>query len=559
MSDKVKIFALGGLDEGGKNMYVVEINDDIFVFEAGLKYPDKNRPGIDFVIPNIDYLKNNRQRIRAYIITHGHDDQFGALPFIYQDAPAPIYASEATIMMLEKFTKNVGSDTKYKTVIVEPSSQITIANRMIQLFQTTHNMMLSFGVAISSDQGYIVYTGDFIVEYNSSNRYKLDLKSLAKIAEKDVLCLMSESLASEKAGYTSPNHRIEPLIEQVFREAKGRIFISLYEQSTYTIEELVSIAALSHRKIVFYDKQSEDYINMFKEHNLSLVDERLIISRDDLLRTRDNETVFLMLGSGEELFDKIIKLGKKENDDKRIILNKEDTFVLACPPPVTLEVIATDALDTLYYSGANIIDLNRHLVGNMHAQEEDLRMILALLKPKYYLPIKGMYRHQIANAKIALHSGLKYTHNNILLIDNGVPVTFLNGTAKIAYSDFDRIINGDVMVDGTGIGDINRGVIEDRQKLSADGVIVMGVGYSKDSRKIVVGPDVQMRGFVYLKDSELLLKTIIKILVEEMETGLSKNVIRPDEIANSIQQKVERYILRETRRRPMIIPLVHEI
>ncbi len=559
MNDVIKFFALGGLDENGKNMYILEINDDIFVFEAGLKYPDKTRPGIDFVIPNFDYLKNNRNRIKAYIISHGHDDQFGALPFIYQEVPAPIYGSEATLMMLDKFTKEVGSQVSYNTVSVQPSSRVNIAGRKFIFFQTTHNAMLSFGVAVDTTQGYIVYTGDFIVEYNASNRYKLDLNSLAKIAEKDVLCLLAESSGAEKVGYTSPGHRLTPKISQVVRDARGRIFISLYEQSSYSVEELVSIALQYKRKIIFYDADTAKYFKAFHDHKLSLIDPRFVVDKDDILRTRDQDVIVLMLGNGEELFEKILRLGTKRNEDKRFILKPSDTFIIASPPPTVLEVIATNALDSLYLSEAEIVNISTTNVGNMHAQEEDLRMMLSLLRPKYYIPVKGLYRHQIANAKIALNSGLNFSHQNILLLDTGVQAIFKDSQARILYSEVDRISHGDLMVDGTGIGDTNRGVIEDRQKLSDDGVIILGVGYSPDLRKIIAGPDVQMRGFVYLRDSELLLKNIIRIFVDSVEKGLQKSQIRPDEIAEEVNKNIERYIFRETRRRPMIIPLIHAL
>lgn len=559
MNDVIKFFALGGLDENGKNMYVLEINEDIFVFEAGLKYPDKTRPGIDFVIPNFEYLKHNRTRIKAYIITHGHDDQFGALPFIYQEIPAPVYGTEATLMMLNKFTKEVGSKVTYETVQVAPSSRMQIAGRKFVFFQTTHNAMLSFGVAVDTTQGYVVYTGDFIVEYNASNRYKLDLNSLAKIAEKDVLCLLSESTGAEKIGYTSPGHRLTPKIQATVRDAKGRIFISLYEQSSYAIEELCALALQHHRKIIFYDKDTESYFNAFHEHNLPLIDPRYIVKSDDLLRARDQDVIIVMLGNGEKIFEKILKLGTKKNEDKRFVLKATDTFIIATPPPTVLEIIATNALDSLYLSEANIVNISNTNVGNMHAQEEDLRMMISLLKPKYYLPVKGLYRHQIANAKIALNSGLNFSHQNILLLDAGVPVIFKEGSARILYSEVDRITNGDLMVDGTGIGDTNRGVIEDRQKLSDDGVIILALGYEPKRRAINAGPDVQMRGFVYLRDSELLLKNIIKIFVDTVEAGLAKPGIRPDQMAEDVALNVEKYIFRETRRKPMIIPLIHEL
>ena len=559
MADKIKIFALGGLDEHGKNMYVIEINDNIFVFEAGLKYPDKTSPGIDFIIPNHEYLITNKNRVKAYIISHGHDDQFGALPFIYKLVPAPIYTTKSAAMMLERFTKRVGINLKYDIQVIEPSSQLEIAKTKFTFFQTTHSAMQSFGVSIDTTQGAIVYSGDFIVEYTNSTRYKLDLNSIAKIAEKNVLCLLSESSAAEKAGYTSPNHRLTPQIEPIFRDIKGRIFIALYDQSTYNIEELVQVCAHSKRKIAFYDPLTEEYFNDFAKAGLPLIDPRNIISNDDLLRARDQDICILMLGTGERIFEKILNLSHRQNPDKKIVLNKEDTFIMALQAPATLEVVATEALDSLYTTGCNVINITRSVISNMHAQEEDLRMLLSLLKPKYYLPVKGLYRQQIANAQLALHSGLKFGHHNIFLLDNGVTVEFTDGIGRVKAHAIDLVKNGDVLVDGTGIGDINRGVIEDRQRLSEDGIIIMAIAINYHERTITAGPDVQMRGFVYVKDSEQLLKQIRTIFVTTTSEYLAMKNFDIDATVKEVQNRVERYIFKETRRHPMILPLIRVI
>lgn len=559
MNDKIKVFALGGLDEHGKNMYIVEINDDIFVIEAGLKYPDKTSPGIDFIIPNHEYLLANKNRIKAYLLTHGHDDQFGALPFIYKLAPAPIYTTKATAMMLTRFTKRVGLNVDYKINIIAPSSSVEIARRRFTFFQTTHSAMQSFGISIDTTQGSVVYSGDFIVEYTNSSRYKLDLNSIAKIAEKDVLCLLSESTAAEKSGYTSPNHRLTPQIEPVFRDIKGRIFIALYDQTTYNIEELVQVCMQFKRKIAFYDPLTEQYFKDFAEAGLPLIDERYIISNDDLLRARDQDICILMLGVGEKIFEKIIALSHKENADKKIVLKDEDTFIMALQAPATLEIIATEALDSLYTTGCHVVNITRKVISGMHAQEEDLRMLLTLLKPKYYLPVKGLYRQQIANAQLALHSGLRFSHHNIFLLDNGVTVEFNEGHGRVKPQATDIITNGDVLVDGTGIGDINRGVIEDRQRLSEDGIIIMALAIDYNTRLISAGPDVQMRGFVYVKDSEQLLKQIRNIFLSTVNEALDLRNFDIGDAVKETQTRVEKYIFRETRRHPMILPLIRVI
>lgn len=559
MNDKIKFFALGGLDENGKNMYIVEINDDIFVIEAGLKYPDSSRPGIDFVIPDIDYLIHNKNRVKAYIISHGHDDQFGALPFIYDEVPAPIYGTDATLMMLNRFTRKAGLKKNYDLRIVEPSSINIIAGRQFIFYPTTHNAMHSCGVAINTSQGYIVYTGDFIVEYISNKRYELGLNEIAKISEKEILCVLAESMGADKPGYTSPTHRLIPHIDGVVRDAQGRIFISLYEQSPYSVEELVEIAKKHNRKIMLYNENVDDYFNCFSAQGLPLCDPNLLISRDNIFRVNDDQIIILMLNTGKRIFQEMNDLALNRHKDKRFILSPKDTFIIACPPPPNLEVMATEALDNLYIAGPNVVNITRKLVNNMHAQEEDIRMMMSLIKPKYYIPIKGLFRHQIANANIALNMSSKYNHTNVFLLDNGIPVVFENGVGRVMFHEKDHIKSGDLMVDGTGIGDTNRGVLQDRLNFGVDGVIILGLVYSLSSRKIIAGPDVQMRGFVYLRNSEVLLKRVIKIFVETVEQHLEEDdVIDISLISEDVKQKVERFIYYDTRRHPVVICLISQ-
>lgn len=557
MAEKIKVFALGGLDESGKNMYVIELDNDIFIIEAGLKYPDRSRPGIDFVIPNHKYLIENKSRVKAYIITHGHDDQFGALPFMYKRVPAPVISTRPTLMMLNRFTKSAKVDVEYEEIEIAPTSNHNFSGYEFSFFQTTHSAMESFGFALKTKQGYIVYTGDFIVEYKSGDRYRLDLNRIAKIAEKDVLCLLAESTAAERVGYTSPGHRLTPHLEPIFREAQGRIFIALYEQSTYNIEELITHSLAVGRKIAFYDRQTEQYFREFARVKLPLVSFNDIVHNDDLLRVREQDLCIIMLGNGEDIFNKVLELARGQNEDKKIVLKEEDTFIMATPPPATLEVIATEALDELYQARVNVTNIGRDKLKNMHAQEEDLRMLLSLLKPKYYIPVKGLFRQQIANAHLAFNSGLKYGHNNILVIDNGVVVEFKDKNAQVKLHKLDEIPHGDILVDGTGIGDINRGVIEDRHRLSEDGVIIMAMGLNMFKRTISAGPDVQMRGFVYLKDSDLLLRQIRNMFINVVEAMLAdKQINSLDDIGHEVVTQVERFIFRETRRKPMILPLL---
>lgn len=558
MSETIKIFALGGMDENGKCLYVIEVNADIFVVECGLKYPDRTNPGVDAIISDYSYLKENKDRVKAYIITHGHDDQIGSLPFVYRDVPAPIYASEATIAIIKAYTKRLTLDIPYQFMPIKPTGTVTIAGREFDFFQTVHAIMDSSGFAMSTDQGYIVYSGDFIVEYNSNKNYKFDMPALARIAEKNILLLMSESSGADKPGYTSPDHRLTPHIANVIQEAKGRVFISLYNQSVYNLEEVLTVCLSLNKKIIFYDDETANFIKTFTDFGGIVIPKNNLSSIDDLLRIRAQDVVVIMMGPGERVYNKIAELATGELDDKRVVLGPEDTFIVACPSAPAFEVLATDAVDELYRTGVNVVNIKRKQIAAMHAQEEDLKMMISLLKPHFYLPIKGDYRQLIANAKLAFGMGVGLSHNNIFVLDNGMVLAISEGKGRVLNA-IDNIKVGDVLIDGIGIGDVSSTVITERQKLSDDGVIVMAVTVSKSAKKIVAGPDVQMRGFVFVKESDNILKEITNIFINGVNDFLTNPRSSWDDAKIGIADKALRFVRRETGKNPLILPNVVEI
>lgn len=556
MADKIRIFALGGLDEIGKNMTAIEINGELFIADAGLKIPDSSVPGIDNIIPDYTYLKENKERIKAFIITHGHDDQMGALPYVYKDIQAPIYATKPTIAMITALTTKLKLDNKYLFRAIEPSSLVTIGNRKVQFFQTAHSIMGSCGFAIETDQGYIVYSGDFIVEYNINQMFKHDLNALAKIAEKDVLILMSESSNADKPGYTSPTHRITPHLLRPFQEAKGKIFVALYTNSIYNLTETIRLAVAMKKKIIFYkNKETQDLVGTLNSLGEPLVNKASLGTVEDILRIRTQDIVVILLGHREDLFHEIEMLGTGECEDRLVRLNPQDTFIVAAPPVNGIETMATAAIDELYRTGAQILNISRKMLASMHAQEEDLKTMISLLKPKYYLPLRGEYRHLLANAKVALGMNMNYSHLNTFILDNGMILAIESGKAKVLESS---IHVGDLMVDGIGVGDVGGAVIDDRQKLSDDGVIIMALAISRVDKKIVAGPDIQMRGFMFVKDSEVLLKELTRILIDNVESCLASGQ-RLEEIKSLVHEKALRSVRKETGKDPMILPLIVEI
>jgi ribonuclease J len=557
MQDNIKVFALGGLDEHGKCMLVFEIGNDIFVIEAGLKYPDRNNPGVDTIIPNFDYLVKNRSRVRAYIITHGHDDQFGALPYFYKQVQAPIYGTKATLALLNQFTQQQKLNVQYTFNLINPTSTVSIAGHTFNFFQTVHSVMDSCGFALETPYGNIVYSGDFIVEYNTSKNYKHDLNALAKIAEKETLLLITESVSADKPGYCSPHHRLKDHLVLPFQTSQGRIFVSLYNQSVYNLEEVIKFSLESNKKIIFYDKETEDYIKTFVDLGSLLIPKDKIVNRENHLRTAIRDQVIIMMGQGENVYKKIDELANNEHDDKTFALSDIDTFIVACPSAPAFEVLATDALDCLYQTGSRVVNITRKQIRGMHAQEEDLKTFISLLKPKYYLPFKGEYVQLVANAKLGIATGIGLNHSNTFLMDNGFILSFTQGKPKLLTHELDVIPTGDTLIDGLGVGDVKKEVIVQRQRLAEDGVVILGVTLSKLHKKIIAGPDVQMRGFVFVKESENIMREVTSLFNQEIQEFLTKKYfIALDDFKMSLIEKVGKLLKRMSGKNPVILPLI---
>lgn len=549
---------MGGLDEHGKCMLGIELGQDLFIVEAGLKYPDRSNPGIDAIIPNFEYLVKNRHRLRAYIITHGHDDQFGALPYFYHQAPAPIYGTKATLALLKQFTAENKLTVQYQEQVILPTSITTIAGYSFHFFQTVHSVMDSCGFSIDTPYGNIVYSGDFIIEYNTSKNYKHDLNALAKIAEKETLLLLTESVSADRPGYCSPNHRLRDLLVLPFQQASGRIFVALYNQSVYNLEEVIRYAIEQNKKIIFYDQETENYIKTFVDLGSLLLPRERIVARENHLRTAVHDEVILMMGQGEKVYKKIDELANNANEDKTFLLNEQDSFIIACPSAPAFEVLATDAVDGIYQTGAKVTNITRKQLRSMHAQEEDIKTFISLLKPKYYLPMKGEYVHLVANAKLAISAGTGLNHMNTFLMDNGHVLEFIDGKPKLLTHELDKVPAGDVLIDGLGVGDVKKDVIVQRQRLAEDGIVILGATISKKNKEIVAGPDIQMRGFIFVKESENIIKEITTLFTNELNDYLHhKFSVSLDDFKIQLIEKIGKVLKRINGKNPVILPIIY--
>ena len=509
--DKIRIVCLGGLDEFYKACTVIEINDDIFVVECGLKFPDVTNPGIDYVVARSDYLVENKHRIKAYFLTYGHDSVIGGLPYVYKNAPAPVYCTDITN---------------------------------------------SFGIAFDTDQGNIVYLGNCVFDNNRDVGFSLDLVTVTKIASKPTLVLLQDSAYATKSGYTNPNYRIMPLIKRQFEHATGRIIMALEAPDIYNIIAVINEALKCGRKIVSYDQSTTDVINVLIETNCLKLAKKDILPMEEVNRIRAQEIMILITGFGSKLYNKVSLLATHLNDDQILRINPTDTVFLATHAENDAEIAQSSALNELYRNDCEIISISSKTFIKMHASEEDLKTSLSIFHPKYYIPITGSLVNLFANAKIAVGMNIGLNHNNVLVLDNGIVVEFENYFAKVLPN---KIITGNVYVDGKGVGDIHSEVLEERQKFSDDGVIIVAATISKSKREIVLGPDIQTRGLIFVKESDSLIKEIERVLVANITLELSKPNYSLSYMEMTIKDQIFKTIRRAMLKSPTIIPIIVEI
>lgn len=548
----LKIVALGGLDEMGKNCYVIEIDNDAFIIEAGLKYPNSNIPGVDIIIPNFDYIRTIQNRVKAIIITHGHDDQYGALPYLLNIVKVPVYATETTINVIKSsLPSRFKKIDQSLFVTVKPSDTITIANHVFELFQTTHSVAESFGFALKTKFGNIVYTSDFMSDYSPLKGFQFDLPKVARLSETEkTFLLMTESESANKPSISSPHHKITPLIQRIIEEPTGKTFISMYTQNFYNIQEVINLAIKYKKKICIANSEQNDFFESMAKIGVIVIPKENKILASEIPLYAPKDIIILVTGSGDELFKFIKEICYNNVQDIRI--DTKDTFIDAAPGVPGTETSYTDASDTIFRTDCNVITLSRKVLSSMHAQEEDLKMMISLFRPKYYMPVKGEYRLLMTNAKLAVDLGIGLNHFNTFVYDNGMALAFDEKGSVVR-----KIINvktGDVMVDGNSVGDVKEQAIEERQKMADGGIIMIGVAISLNDKKIVTNPDIQMRGFVYLKDSEPIINQLSNILNSTINSYFSQShSYSIADIEKKASEKISRYISKEIDKEPMII------
>lgn len=549
--DQVRIFALGGLDENGKNMTVLEINDVIFVVEAGMKFPESDQLGVEFIIPDFQYLIDNKDRIGGIFITHAHDDVAAALPYLLKQIDAPVYTGNLTANIIHERLKKEGIK-RSKIHRLKRVSRQKINGIEVRTFSMTHSFPDNFGIAFGSSQGYIVYTGEYIVDYDMlKDEYLCDLNELSEIGKKGVLCLMSESQAVERDGHSAPNHRITNLIEPVFERSNSRIIVSCYTDSLFRVMEIIDLAKKHQRKIYFHDKDLRDLLKHLEQVKYYQVPKEMELT--DKTFHNDMEDVMVVIsGSGKNLFRKLSNIANKE--DAKISFRTSDNIIIASPVVSGTELDYNNMENNIYREGGKLITLDSKKALSMHPSSEDLKMMMYLFRPKYYIPVKGEYRHLYMNANLAMKVG--YGADRILVLDNGQVAVFEN---KILTSVSERIELEDTLIDGKENWDVTGVVLKDREVLSTDGVMIVGVGVNFKNKEIINGPDVQTRGLIYLKDADYIIKEVGNMMEECIVAAVKEKRYDNLAVRAEARDKITKYLMKETGKRPMVLPVILEI
>jgi ribonuclease J len=546
---KIKIFALGGLNEIGKNMYVIEVDKDIFIFDAGLKYAEEKLFGIDYIIPDYSYLKENNQRVRGIFITHGHDENIGALPHILADNPLiPVYAPKFTIDII----KNILEEEKIKApnlIEINIHSKIEFGNNSVFPIRLTHSMPDTVGYVLNTIDGAIFYTGNFVFDPAMSGNYKTDIGKLAYVGKQGVLCLLSESLYAEKKGFTSPNHRLSSLVKDALRKKPERLIFNIVSANMYRVEELFREISLTDRKIVIMGKRLQNMINDLIDMKYLKFDKNKIGSLNNI---QDENVVILISSEKEKPFTSLRRI--INGYDKYIKLKESDTVVFLEPIEDGMERLFANISDTIARIGSDMISLSPKKYLQHHASAEDLMLMLDLINPKYYFPVIGDYRYQVANANIAKKLG--YNESNIILRTNGEIAEINNGELQ---DTLNKISNEDVLIDGNSVGDIGELVLKDREMLSDNGIVIISTTLDKKTKNILAGPEVLTRGFVYVKDNSQLISEIQVLSKNVIEKNNNNNYIEYNKIRNLIRDEIGKYLYKETECKPMIITVMLEV
>jgi ribonuclease J len=550
-NNSIKVFALGGIGEIGKNMYLVEVDKDIFVIDAGLMFPEEEMLGIDIVIPDISYLTDNKDRVKAIFLTHGHEDHIGALSYVLRQMDVPVYGTKLTLALASALLKEQDYCGKTNFIEVKSDTIVEMDTVNVSFFRTNHSIPDSVGVCIHTSEGIIVYTGDFKFDQGATELYKPEIGKMAAIGEQGVLCLLSDSTEAERPGYTASESIVERAMSNSFYNAVGRIIAACFASDINRIQHIFNAAVENQRKVAVVGKSLERIYHIALDLGYLEVAEDLIIPISEIKNYQDREIVVLMTGSQGEPIDALQKMTKQTH--KQVNIQQGDTVLIAASPLRGSELFISKTVDMLLRAGANVYSGNRTIHVSSHGSQEELKFMINLMKPKYLIPVHGEYRMLKAHRKLAMECGL--SPQQILIPDRGETIEIKEG--KLSFGG--KVPSGNVLIDGIGVGDVGNIVLRDRRLLSQDGILIVVVTLTRQVKKIAAGPEIISRGFVYVRESEKLMDDSTKLVREIVERNISKDTFEWSSLKQDIRDELNRFLFEKTKRRPMILPIIMEV
>lgn len=550
---QIKFFALGGLGDNGKNLYVLEINKKLIVLDAGLQHPSGDLLGVDAIVPDIGYLIERKEDIVGIFLSHAHDKNIGALPMILSQIQTKIYGTSFTIEVARDFlADNNMNHYDYDFEVVKYNAIIKFDDFAVEYYQTTHSVPLSAGIVIYTEDGAIVYATDFTFDQNVTTFYKTDFRKIAKIADYGVMALMCESNGAGNVGHSNTNMNLKRMLQNTFVEAEGRVIVGMYSTELSNIQMIIDLALGAGKKISIIGRKAQRLVNIGERMGyIEIPPERLVNLKfiDSENKNEFNDVVFLVTGERHEPFFMLQRMAK--GYDRLINLIQSDTVIFMCPPLIGTEKIAAKTYDVLCKLGVKMQRIDKNLLSRFHASSEDIKFLYSMLSPKYIIPINGEYRYQLAQYEIAKEYG--YKDSEICLLDNGEVITFNKGVKDKFH---DMVDNGSLLVDGTYETDINDKVIKERELLSQDGFLMVIANINANKQIMLNKPEIVSRGFMFMKENEEMIKEIEIIYQLETKKQFARPNINWKEYKDNIRFQIQRYLYEKTKRKPIVIPVI---
>ena len=549
-NSKLKIIPLGGLEQIGMNITAFEYEDSIIVVDCGLSFPEDDMLGIDLVIPDVTYLKDNIDRVKGFFITHGHEDHIGAIPYVLKEVNVPIYATKLTIGIIDHKLEEHGMLKTVKRKVVKYGQHINLGCFRVEFIRTNHSIQDAAALAIYSPAGIVVHTGDFKVDYTPVFGDAIDLARFGEIGKKGVLALLCDSTNAERSGFTQSERSVGKTLDNIFEDhVKGRIIIATFASNVDRVQQIINSAEKYGRKVAIEGRSMVTIISIASELGYLSLPDNILIDVDQLKSYPDEQTVIITTGSQGESMAALSRMANGTH--RKVSIKPNDTIVFSSNPIPGNEKSVTGIINELMMKGADVIFQDVHVSG--HACQEDIKLIYSLVNPKYSIPVHGEYKHLVAQAKIAEELG--YDSDHIRILSSGDVLEIDEDSAVVTG----KVHVGNVMVDGLGVGDVGNIVLRDRQRLAEDGIIIVVMTLESGSGQVLAGPDIVSRGFVYVRNSESLMDEAKNVLDDTMARLMDNNITDWGKIKNEVKDALGDFVWKETKRRPMIMPIIMEV